>query len=114
MEYILNGFFLFNSNIFKGNIYILSFFKNIFLWTLQVYKFKIGTYTDAINSNDFCIIHFDSCQYSKIALEQKAAKFFLPKKNLFALFYSPNVCPISCLHSGCHMYTVESVDCLNY
>ena len=30
---------------------------------------------EGTHSNDYCIIHFNSCQHSKIALEQKMLKF---------------------------------------
>ena len=45
------------------------------LRSLQVYELKICTLTDATHSNDYCKIHFNSCQHSKIALEQKVSKF---------------------------------------
>ena len=42
-----------------------------FLWKLQVYKLKIRTQTDETHSNDYGRTHFNSCEHSKIAQEQK-------------------------------------------
>ena len=47
------------------------------LWTLQVYKLKIGTQTVAAHSNDYCVIHFNYWQHSKIAAEQKKHDFYM-------------------------------------
>ena len=75
MEYVIINIVFMNFKQFSlVTILFIPSRKMMFWWTLQAYKLKIWTLSDATHSSDYYIIHFDSCQHSKIAQKHKGRK----------------------------------------